>query len=133
VETVQIPEDGKFGFSADPSDQVQPSDIVCDSVTVRNTFYVKNMLVVTRVINQDRIVCGWIKKVVVREKEVFFLLTTKECRRTRMRYFQSEEKLGELHLTPMDNLKSFKPLIPRGNEAFYCFFLFGKLIDDFAL
>jgi hypothetical protein len=133
VETVQIPEDGKFGFSADSSGFVQPSDIVCNSVTVKNTLYAKNMLVVVEVVNQDRIVAGWIRKVIVREEEIFFLVTTKVCRRTKMRYFQSEEKQGVLRLTHIDSLKTFKPLIPRGNEAFFCFFLFGKLLDDFSM
>jgi hypothetical protein len=50
-----------------------------------------------------------------------------------MRYFQSEESRGDLQLKSIADLKSYKPLIPRGNEAFFVFFLCGKLLDDFAL
>ncbi len=130
-ETVKLPEDGKSGAN-DSSGLVEPSDIVCNSVTVKNTLYAKDMLVVLQVLNQDRILAGWIKKVIVREKKVFFLLSAKVCRRTKLRYFQCEETRSELLLRSVVSLKSFKPLIPRGNEAFYVFFLYGKLLDDFT-
>jgi hypothetical protein len=90
------------------------------------------MLVVLQVVNQDRLLIGWVKKVIVRERKVFFLLSTKVCRRTKMRYFESEERPGELQLRSIDALKSYKPLIPRGRETFYVFFLAGKLVDDTA-
>lgn len=131
--TVEIPEDGKTGLTVDSySDLVEPSDIVTNSVTVKNTVYQRNMLVVLSVINQDRILAGWIKKVIVRSGKVFFILSVKSCKRTRMRYFQSVETVSKLKLKGVDSLKSFKPLIPRGNEAHYVFFLCGKLVDDFT-
>jgi hypothetical protein len=132
-ETIEIPQDGKSGMLEDSSGLVRPDDIVCNSVTVMNTVYSKNMLVVLEVANQDRLLTGWVKKVIVREKNVFFLLSVKACRRTKMRYFQSEESRGDLQLKSIADLKSYKPLIPRGNEAFFVFFLCGKLLDDFAL
>jgi hypothetical protein len=132
LDTVQLPEDSKCGFEGDSSGLIHPDDIVANSVTFKNTLYAKNMLVVLEVVNQDRVVTGWLKKVVVRQKRLFFLLTTKVCRRTSMRYFQSMPMRGELKLTSVDCLKSYKPLLPRGNEAFFLFFLCGKLQDDFA-
>lgn len=131
-ETVTLPEDGKSGMAEDSSGLVDPGDIVCNSVTVKNTLYAKNMLVVLQVINQDRILAGWIKKVIVRENKVFLLVSAKVCRRTKMRFFQSEDTQSELQLRNVVSLKSFKPLIPRGNETFYVFFLYGKLLDDFS-
>jgi hypothetical protein len=135
LETVKITGDCKTGLDVlvtDASSLVQPDDIVCNSVTVKNTLYLTNMLVVLQVINQDRIVAGWIRKIIVKKKEVFLLVTTKMCRRTKMRYFESGESQGGLKLKNIANLKSFKPLIPRGTEASYVFFLHGKLLDDFA-
>jgi hypothetical protein len=132
-ETIQIPKDGKAGMSEDTSGLVRPDDIVCNSVTVKNTVYTKNMLVVLKVDNQDRVLAGWVKKVIVRGKNVFFLVSVKSCRRTKMRYFESEESPRELQLKSIGDLKSYRPLIPRGNEAFFVFFLCGKLLDDFAL
>jgi hypothetical protein len=132
TETTLVPEDAKSGFSEDSFGLVQPGDIVCNSITVKNTQYTKNMLVILKVINQDRVQTGWIQKVIVRKKEVLFLVNSKVCRRTKMRYFQSEEMRGELQLKSVASLKSFKPLIPRGNVGFFVFFLYGKLQDDFA-
>jgi hypothetical protein len=91
------------------------------------------MLVVLEVMNQDKIRTGWIKKVIIRQGKVFFLVSSKVCIRTTMRYFQSMKVCGVLKLICVDNIKSYKPLIPRGNEAFFSFFLVGKLIDDFAI
>jgi|688.fasta_scaffold295720_1 hypothetical protein len=132
LDIIQIPEEGKCGFEEESTGLVHPSDIVSSSVTYKNTVYAKNMLVVLEVVNQDRIVAGWIKKVIVRGKKVFFLLNTKTCHRTSMRYFQSTQAPGELQMKSVDCLKSYKPLLPRGNEAFFVFFLVGKLVDDFA-
>lgn len=133
MEPIQIPEDAKSGVAVDSSSLVQQCDIVCDSVTIKNTQYAKNMLVVLKVVNQDRIVTGWIRKVIVREKKVFFLVSAKECKRSRMRYFQSVESRGVVQLTSAQAIKAYKPLIPRGNESFFSFFLHGKLQDDFAV
>jgi hypothetical protein len=133
LDTVKIPEDAKSGVTEDSSSLLQPGDIVCDSVTVKNTFYAKNILVVLEVIHQDKIRVGWIKKVIVRKNKVFFLVSAKVCKRTSMRFFQSEEVRGLLQLKSVDTIKSYKPLIPRGNEAFFSFFLHGKLLDDFAI
>jgi hypothetical protein len=132
LDVIQIPEEGKCGFEEESTGLVHPSDIVSSSVTYKNTVYAKNMLVVLEVVNQDRIVAGWIKKIIVRGKTVFFLLNTKDCRRTSMRYFQSTQTPGELKMKSVDSLRSYKPLLPRGNEAFFMFFLCGKLVDDFA-
>jgi hypothetical protein len=131
-ETIQIPPDAQSGLFEDSSGLVQPGDVLCNSVTFKNTPYAKNMLVVLQVVNQDRLMTGWIKKIIVRDNKVYFLLSAKVCRRTNFRYFQTEETVGELQLKSVTALKSFRPLIPRGNEAFYVFFLCGKLLDDYA-
>jgi hypothetical protein len=127
---VILPEDGKSGLTENSSGLVQPSDIVCNSVTVKNILYAKDMLVVIHVDNQDRILAGWVKKAVVRGTKVYLLLSAKVCRRTHFRYFQSEDTRGDLQLKSVSSLNSFKPLIPRGNESHYVFFLYGKLQDD---
>jgi len=132
AETVKLPEDGKSGQVEDSFGLVQPTDTVCNSVTVKNILYEKNMLVILKVFNQDRILAGWIKKVVVRNGKVNLLVSEKMCRRTKLRFFQSEETRGELKLKSITSIKSLKPLIPRGNEAVYVCFLYGKLLDDFS-
>jgi hypothetical protein len=130
LETLELPEGGDAGFVVDSGDFIRQSDIVSSSAVYKNTDYRKNMLVVLSVINQDRIVTGWIRKILVREEKLFFLVTSKICRRTSFRYFQSTETRAPLEIISVDSLKSFKPLIPRGNESSYVFFLCGKLVDD---
>jgi hypothetical protein len=133
AETVEIPEDAKTGLTVDSyRSLINPSDVVSNSITVKNTLYMRNMIVVISVINQDRIVTGWIKKVIVRDGNVRFLLTVKTCKRTKMRYFESLNKVSPLQVVSVNMLKSYKPLIPRGTEAHYVFFLCGKLLDDFT-
>lgn len=124
--------DGEAGLVIESSDVLQPSDIVSDSIIFKNTEYRKNMIVVLSVISQDRIITGWIKKVILRENKVFFLVSVKHCCRTEMRYFQSLDSRNQVEFTKVENLKSFKPLIPRGIESSYVFFLNGKLVDDFT-
>jgi hypothetical protein len=62
LDIIQIPEEGKCGFEEESTGLVHPSDIVSSSVTYKNTVYAKNMLVVLEVVNQDRIVAGWIQR-----------------------------------------------------------------------
>jgi hypothetical protein len=111
-----------FGFTI-------PGDLLCDAVTVCNTEYKIGMLVVLHVTSQDGIIVGLIKKVIVRNNDVFFCLKTSKCLRNELRYFES---LGNSQLTckAYTDLKSYKPLIPRGTEDSFVFFLSGKLVDD---
>ena len=69
-------------------------------------------LSVLEVINQDKIRTGWIKKVIFREDKVFFLVSSKVCTRTTMRFFQSLKVVGVVQLICVDSIKSYKPLIP---------------------
>jgi hypothetical protein len=129
-ETIQIPKqaggshtDTILGFS-------KPGDSVCNLVTVNNTEYSCGMLVVLGVSSQDGVTVGWIKKLIVRERKVFFFVTSRKCIRTEMRYFESTGDPGRPIVKCYTELKSFKPLIPRGTENYFVFFLAGKLIDD---
>jgi hypothetical protein len=107
-----------------------PGDLVCDAVTVNNTDYKIGMLVVVNVTSQDGIIIGWIKKVILRNKDVFFCLRTSKCIRNELRYFESLGG-GKLTCKSYADLKSYKPLVPRGTEDSFVFFLSGKLVDDF--
>lgn len=109
---------------------VLPTDVVCDSVTYKSTDYKINMVVVLEVQSQDTLVVGWLKKVVVRHKRLFFLVQKKTCVRDDLRYFQSVRETSNLQLVPYSALKSYKPLIPRGTEIAFVFFLAWKLVDD---
>jgi len=122
ADTVEIPGGAKSGLTDASSNVIQSSDIVSSSVTFKNTLYSTNMLVVLEVINQDKIRTGWIKKVIFREDKVLFLVSSKVCTRTTMRFFQSLKVVGVVQLICVDSIKSYKPLIPRGNEAFLPFF-----------
>ena len=106
------------------------TDIVADSAVVKNTEYRQSMLLVIEVNSQDKITTGWLKKVVLRGKKVFFLVTKKECYRGNFQYFESEVGSSTEALVNSEELKSFKPLLPRGTEQSYVFFLHGKLVDD---
>jgi hypothetical protein len=85
---------------------------------------------VIEVPSQDKIVAGWLKKVVLRGKSVLFLVTKKECYRSSFQYFESVSDGSSAALVNSEDLRSFKPLLPRGTEQSYVFFLHGKLIDD---
>ncbi len=96
-------------------------------MTVNSTEYRLNMLVVLEVSSQDKATVGWIKGIVIRGNTVLFLVTEKVCIRQSLRYFSSVEGKMKLSAVPCNNIKSFKPLIPRGTEYSYVFFLTGKL------
>ncbi len=108
---------------------VQPDDFLADSVILKNTEYKKNMLVVLEVSSQDKVTVGWVKNIVLRGKSVFFLVTKKNCYRHSLQYFESIGSSTEA-LANWKELRSFKPLLPRGTENSFIFFLCGKLIDD---
>ncbi len=113
-----------LGFTA-------PGDLLYDAVFVNNTEYKIGMLVVLHVTSQDGVIVGWIKKVIIRNKSVFFCLKTSKCVRKELRYFESLGKsTGNILFKPYSDLKSYKPLIPRGTEESFVFFLNGKLVDD---
>ncbi len=105
------------------------TDVLADSVILKNTEYCQNMLVVLEVSSNDKITVGWVKKIVLRGDLLFFLVTKKVCYRSRMQYFESFGKSTE-QLSSWKELKSFKPLLPRGTEHSFIFFLCGKLLDD---
>jgi hypothetical protein len=128
---IQVPEQAESGTCYQfhhPS--ILPSDIVCESVNVKNTEYKVGMLVVLAVSSQNKITAGWIKKIVVREDQAYFLVLSKTCVRQTLRYFRSTDGESQLEMTKQEELRSYKPLIPRGNEQQFIFFLHGKLIDD---
>jgi hypothetical protein len=128
---IQVPEEAQSG-SCYQSQYLSllPSDILCDKLSVKNTEYRAGMLVVTAVSSQDKITAGVIKKIVVRGEHVFFFLLSKICVRQKLRYFRCIEGESKLELKRQEDLRSFKPLIPRGNEKNFVFFLHGKLLDD---
>jgi hypothetical protein len=109
---------------------LRSTDTVAESAVVKNTEYRHNMLIVIAVHSQDKITAGWLKKVVVRGSKVFFLVTKKECYRTAFQYFESGSGISREGLVNSEDLKCFKPLLPRGTEESYVFFLHGKLVDD---
>jgi hypothetical protein len=112
------------------SDMLLPSDLLANTATLKNTEYRCNMLLVLEVFSQDKILVGWLKKVVIRRKAVFFLVTTKACYRQDLEYFESVRGSSKQALVGWDELKSFKPLLPRGTEDSFVFFLHGKLTDN---
>jgi hypothetical protein len=115
-----------FGFTV-------PGDLLYDAVTVNNTEYKIGMLVVLHVTSQDGVIVGWIKKVIVRNKDISFLVKTSKCIRKELRYFESlGSSSGNLTCKAFSDLKSYKPLLPRGTEDSFIFFLYGKLVDDDA-
>jgi hypothetical protein len=109
---------------------LQPSDLLSNCVRLKNTEYRCNLLVVLEVSSQDKITVGWIKQIVLRRKAVFFLVTTKVCYRHDLEYFESVPGSSPPALVLSEKLRSYRPLIPRGTEESFVFFLYGKLIDD---
>lgn len=97
---------------------------------MKNTEYKVGMLVVLEVNSQDKITVGWIKKIVVRGVQAFFIVLPRVCIRQKLRYFRCMDSLSHFTMKKHEELRSFKPLIPRGNEATFVFFLHGKLVDD---
>jgi hypothetical protein len=108
---------------------VLPSDHLADSVVLKNTEYRINMLVVLEVSSQDKITVGWVKKCVIREGKLFFLVIKTDSYRSSLQYFESVGQHTEA-LASSEDLKAFKPLLPRGTEKRFIFFLCGKLVDD---
>jgi hypothetical protein len=88
------------------------------------------MLIVLEVHSQDRVSVGWIKKIVLRNMKVFFLVTKHVCYRSVFQYFETVVGSYVEALPGREELRSFKPLLARGSEQSFVFFLYGKLIDD---
>jgi hypothetical protein len=129
-EQVQIPKRATQCFKDDILGFSEPGDIACDSVTVNGTEYKTGMLVILGVSSQDGVTAGWIKKVIFRRRTVYFYVMSRKCIRTDMRYFESTNLNARMAVRCYADLKSFKPLIPRGTEDYYVFFLAGRLIED---
>jgi hypothetical protein len=106
-----------------------PTDLLSDSVVIQNTEYRQSMLLILGVHSQDKVSVGWLKKVVLRGKKVFFLVTKHVCYRSQFGYFESVGN-STVTLSSREELRSFKPLLPRGSEQSFIFFLHGKLLDD---
>jgi hypothetical protein len=129
-ENIQIPKKAAMSDTENILGFSRPGDLVCNSVTVNNTEYTSGMLVVLAVSSQDGLTVGWIRKVIVRERKVFFYVIPRKCIRSEMRFFESTSVLSPPAVKCYTDLKSYKPLIPRGTEDYFVFFLAGKLIDD---
>lgn len=128
-ELISLPGTVQPGASMNMPD-ILPTDVVSDSVTLRSTEYKANMLLVLEVHSQDRIIVGWIKKAVCRGSNLFFVVKKYTCVRDKLQYFQSASENPMVELVSSKKMKSFKPLIPRGTEFSFLFFLVGKLVDD---
>jgi hypothetical protein len=129
-EQVQVPPHATASRHEDILGFSKTGDIVCDSIIVNSTEYKVGMLVVLSVSSQDGVTVGWIKKVIVRGRTVYFYLILRKCIRTEMRYFETSGVKSQVTVKCYTDLKSYKPLIPRGTEDFYVFFLAGRLIED---
>lgn len=125
-----LPGNVQDGNSINMPSLVLPTDTVCNSVIYKSTEYKINMIVVLEVQSQDTLSVGWLKKIVIRDNKLFFLVYKKTCVRDHMRFFQSIRETSNLQLVPYRMLKSYKPLIPRGTEISFVFFLAWKLVDD---
>jgi hypothetical protein len=126
VTSIKNPESGSSSYSK----LLRSTDNVADSAVFKNTEYRQNMLLVLEVHSQDKITGGWLKKIVIRGNNVLFLVTKKDCYRGRFEYFESVVGSSKEALVDSEDLRCFKPLLPRGTEQSYVFFLHGKLIDD---
>jgi hypothetical protein len=98
------------------TDILQPGDTLTDEVNVWGTSYKVGHLVVTEVICQDIIEVVTIEKIVVRGRQVKFLVSLHNCARDILNIFQS---------VPQDKVKlaDYKPLIKRGQGKSFCFVL----------
>jgi hypothetical protein len=129
-EVVQIPKKANIAGTGEVLGFTEPGDLVSNSATVNNTEYRLGMLVVLAVSSQDGVTVGWIKKIIIRGKEVFFYVISRKCIRNNLQYFESVGGRPNHAVIGFSELRSYKPLIPRGTENSFVFFLVGKLIDD---
>lgn len=88
------------------------------------------MLIILTVVSQDMIMVGWIKKIIVRDNKAYFICIPRTCVRQRLQYFRCVDGPSELRMVEHSELKSYKPLLPRGTECSFVFFLYGKVVDD---
>ncbi len=129
-DTVQIPKHAKIASSEDDPRFAGTAAVTVNSVILNNTQYKAGMLVVLGVSSQDGMTVGWIKKVIVCDQKVLFDVLCLKCIRNNFRYFESVDQNPRRVLINSQDLRSFKPLLPRGTEDSFVFFLVGKLVDD---
>jgi hypothetical protein len=104
------------------TDLLRAGDLLTDRVTVWGTSYKVGQLVVTDVICQDIIEVGVIEKVVVRGKEIKFLVALHECARDSVNIYQSVP-LNKGKLVSYSCLPDFKPIVKRGQGKSFRFIL----------
>jgi len=96
--------------------------MLTDVVNVWGTSYRAGHLVVTEVICKDIIVVGVIEKVVVRGRQVKFLVSLHDCARDSVNIFQSVPQ-NKGKLVSYNSLADFKPLIKKGQGKSFRFVL----------
>jgi hypothetical protein len=97
-----------------PAEFFKRGDVLTDKIIVKNTKYRVGHLVVTSVESENVLEVGCILQIVVRHREVLFLVTRYECGRTRFRYFDAHPL--DVCLVKYSSLRDYKPLIRRGAE-----------------
>jgi hypothetical protein len=78
--------------------------------------------VVTKVISQDVIEIGVVKKIVARETDLLLVISEYSCARSRWRFFEALP-LNRVSLADSKSLEDFKPLFRLGSSEYLKFFL----------
>lgn len=101
-------------------------DIFTNRVIVKNTLYRVGHLIVTKVISDNMVNVGLIKKIVVKANKLYFLVDLHECARRPLGYFDAKP-LKIQTLIIYSSLQSYKPLIRRTEEQCFSFLLHHHL------
>lgn len=101
-------------------------DLLTDAVIVKNTLFKIGHLVVTAVESDNVIQVGRIIKVVVRGKDICFLLSNYDAARTRFKFFEVIS-LKRVSLVRYSSIVDYKPLIGMGKDDDFKFVLHHHL------
>jgi hypothetical protein len=95
-----------------------PGDLLTEKIQVKGTLYRVKHIVVLEVCSKDVLKIGVLQQVVLRKKQVLFIVSLHDAARNNFRFFQTVP-CHALNIVPVEKLADYKPLIKRGN----CFIL----------
>ena len=103
------------------------NDILVNKVAYNGQQYETGDLISLDVMDCDTLEAGLIKSILVKNDQIYFMCRPFVCSRTWLQYFEGTSGLELLRCVDIKNLPDFKPLLMRGTETKFNFFLHHRI------
>jgi len=101
---------------------VKVGDQLSDQVLIRGTTYRPGFIVITKAVSADVLEVGEIQKIILRKKQVLFLVMLGDAARNNLGFFEALPK-DRVALAGYESLGDYKPIVKRGDSSCYPFVL----------